>query len=206
MNTQNQKSNENIRTRLETAKYILDLSYKLISHYDSKTNQLLMLIGFDFAILTVILTFVFEKVAGLNLYLKVAIIFLNVIDFSLICVSLELIRRALIPHVNPVVKKEKPKNGLIYFMDIKNYLGEDEYVNILVGEQKVTSSKAYDDDDTYSFEKCIIEDAGRDIYAHAEILQLKTKYVKYAFNISVITSILCVITVLFILILFVLGA
>lgn len=192
------ESREDIVSRVENSKYILDVSYRLITHYDSKCSHLMVLIGFDFAILSTLLVFLFDKMHMLNSGLKAFIVASCTFDFLLIIVSLWLLKNALIPHVYTVVKHEKPKKGLIYFMDIKNNLGEDEYVEILLGEKYPVQSYHYKNSDEFYFEKCIIEDCARDIYAHAEILQLKTKYVKWSFNVVTFTSIACVLTILLI--------
>ena len=81
-------------------------------------------------------------------------------------------------------------------MDIKNYLGEEEYVEILLGDKKPTDSKYYDAAiDSDAFAKCIIEDCARDIFAHAEILEVKTKFVKEAFTLTFITTIVSIFVV-----------
>jgi len=61
----------NFQNRLDTAKYILDLSYRLISHYDSKTNQLLVLIGFDFTVMSIALTFLFGSFSSVSGVIKI---------------------------------------------------------------------------------------------------------------------------------------
>lgn len=101
-----------------------------------------------------------------------------------------MIRLALIPHVHTVVKTKKPKYGLFYFKDVVSNLDEENYVKVLLGKSRPTESEYYDNkNETYSFEKCIIEDCARDIFAHSEILSIKTKYVKYAFNAATISII-----------------
>lgn len=178
-----------LTNRLDTTKYILDLSYRLISHYDSKTNQLLVLVGFNFAVVGVSLTVLFDSIATLSVVMRAVIIGVSLIDFFLIGIALYHIRDALIPHVNHVGKGTKPKPGLAYFMDIKRYLGEDEYVKTMLGVDGATRSKYYEASDSEAFEKCIIEDFARDIFAHAEILELKTRHVKKSFEWTIGTTV-----------------
>jgi hypothetical protein len=205
MSDDGKQSRDQIKIRMETAKYILDVSYKLITHYDSKCGHLTILIGFDFTILAVLIAFLFDKLSTISLTIRVILIMAYIINFTLIIISLYFIRTAMIPHTNPIEKIMKPKPGLIYFMDIKKNLGEDEYVEILLGKKATTTSKFFTDIDSNAFEKTIIEDCARDVYAHAEILQVKVKNVKMAFNMATIASSTCVLTVLIISLLYVLG-
>jgi len=168
--------------RLDISSRILDLSYRLISHYDAKTNQLLSLIGFNFLILSVVFTGFFTAFDSLSGVVRVTAAIVVLTNFALIVVSVLHIRLALIPHVDTVVKNVKPKPGLTYFKDIIRNLGEDEYVGILLGDREPTESRYYSEDDEDAFVKCVIEDNARDIFAHAEILNVKTSYVKKAFN------------------------
>ena len=58
-------------------------------------------------------------------------------------------------------------------MDIRDKLDEAEYVNILLGNNFPGESKCFDKSDPDVFLKTIIEDCGRDIFAHADILKIK---------------------------------
>lgn len=195
-----------LRDRLEISTNILDLSYKLISHYDSKTNQLLTIIGIDFAVIGFILNGFFTNVNNLNLLTKWSVIVFCILNFSLIIISLLFVRNALVPHVHTVVKHVKPKIGLSYFKDIVTNLGEEEYVKTLLGEMPPTESKYYNNDtDQDAFQKCLIEDNARDIFAHAEILNIKTKYVHYAFNSVISTTIILLISLVILAIIYMLN-
>lgn len=195
-----------LRDRLEISTGILDLSYKLISHYDSKTNQLLTIIGIDFAVIGFILNGFFSNIDKLNSITKWSVIIFCIINFSLIIISLLFIRNALIPHVHTVVKHVKPKYGFSYFKDIVTNLGEEEYVKILLGQTQPTDSKYYDNTEEDSFQKCIIEDNARDIFAHAEILNIKTKYVYYAFNSVISTTIVLLVSMVVLAIIYMLNS
>ena len=171
-----------MENRLSVSHRILDLSYRLVSHYDAKTNQLLTLLGFNFLVVGVVFTGFFTAYGSLPPSVKAAIVAVVFSNLALIIVSVLFIRLALVPHVDTVVKHVKPKPGLTYFKDIVRNLGEEEYVKIFLGESPPTESRYYGADEDLAFEKCVIEDNARDIYAHAEILDVKTSYVKRAFN------------------------
>lgn len=186
-----------IGIRLDVSQSILDLSYRLISHYDAKTNQLLTLIGFDFLIIGVVFTAFLTNFSTLSEIIKITVIIFVFSNLISVVVSILMIRLALIPHVHTVVKKAKPKFGLFYFKDVVNNLSEEEYVKILLGKSYPTKSHYYNNNnENNSFEKCIIEDCARDIFAHSEILSIKTKYVKYAFNAATFSIIFLVFTLL----------
>lgn len=186
-----------IRNRMDTAKWILDLSYRLISHYDSKTNQLITLIGFDFTIISAMLAILFNDISSASITLRLLTLLMAASVYILICISLWKLKGALVPHVRHI-GGNKVKPGLIYFMDIKRCLYENEYVKILLGRNCPTFSEYYDFfDDPKAFEKCIIEDCARDIFAHAKILEVKTKFVKEAFDFIFATTIVAVISVSF---------
>lgn len=185
-----------MKNRLDISTDILDLSYRLISHYDNKTNHLLTIIGIDFAVIGFILNGFFSNFDKLTPNMKWSVIIFCIVNFSLIIVSLIFVRLALIPHVHTVVKHVKPKYGLSYFKDIVSNLSEEEYVKILLGENPPTKSEYYDSKDNESFSKCLIEDNARDIFAHAEILNIKTKYVHYAFNSVIGTTIFLLISMI----------
>ena len=187
--------NQDIHTRVDVSKYLLAQSYSLISHYDSKTNQQLTIIGFDFAIISMLITAIFATNCIGNVT-RGFIIFFSIISYVLLIISLVYIRKALVPHVQHH-NKMKAKLGMIYFMDIKaGYTSEEGYVQMLVGEDKeLQSSRYYQEGDEYAFEKCFIEDCARDIYAHAVILGNKTAYVHKAFNWVFATTASCISTV-----------
>lgn len=191
--------------RLSVSTYILDLSYRLISHYDSKSNQLLTIIGIDFAVIGFILNGFFSNIEKLADVVKWSVIIFCIINFSLIILSLLFIRHALVPHVNTVVKHAKPKYGLSYFKDIISNLGEEEYVKILIGESNPTESKYYENNEEKAFTKCIVEDNARDIFAHAEILNIKTKYVEYAFTSVISTTIVLLISMVILAIIYMIN-
>lgn len=193
-----------MENRLNVSNHILDLSYRLISHYDAKTNQLLSIIGFDFLILGVVFTCLFTAYPSLKQQVQIAIVVLAFLNLIFIIISVLFIRAALIPHVDTVVKLVKPKYGLTYFRDITRNLGEDEYVKVFLGVSTPTISQYYQVDDKQAFEKCIIEDNARDIYAHAEILNIKTFNVKKAFNWVTASTILLVISLFCLAIIFIL--
>ncbi|KXK02988.1 MAG: hypothetical protein UZ04_CHB001001660 [Chlorobi bacterium OLB4] len=198
-NTKNNElqDNKEIETRLNVSQSILDLSYRLISHYDAKTNQLLTLIGFDFLIISVVFTAFLTNFSTLSQINKITVIVFVFSNLFSVVVSILMIRLALIPHVHTVVKTKKPKYGLFYFKDVVSNLDEENYVKVLLGKSRPTESEYYDNkNETYSFEKCIIEDCARDIFAHSEILSIKTKYVKYAFNAATISIIFLVFSLL----------
>lgn len=75
-NTKNNElqDNKEIETRLNVSQSILDLSYRLISHYDAKTNQLLTLIGFDFLIISVVFTAFLTNFSTLSQINKITVI------------------------------------------------------------------------------------------------------------------------------------
>lgn len=186
-----------IGVRLDVSQRILDLSYKLISHYDAKTNQLLTLIGFDFLIIGVVFTAFLTNFPTLKEIIKITVLIFVFSNLISVVVSILMIRLALIPHVHTVVQKTKPKFGLFYFKDVLSNLSEEEYVKVLLGKSFPTKSEHYENDsDNNSFEKCIIEDCARDIFAHSEILSVKTKYVKYAFNATTFSIIFLVFSLL----------
>lgn len=185
-----------IKQRVDMAEYTLNLSYDLITHYDNKTNQQLTIAGFDFAIISMLLTAMFAS-SSCGRLTEIVIICMSFISYLILSVALWQIRGALMPHVihhNAGVKK---KSGLFYFKDIKKTFEEEEYVQTLMGTtgEKPVASDYYTDEDADSFAKCLIEDCARDIYAHAVILEEKTRHVHAVFNWVYVTTIACIITV-----------
>ena len=144
---------------------------------DLAANVLIVtIIGIDFAVIGFMLNGFFSNIEKLNMTIRWSVVIFCIVNFSLIIISLLLIRLALVPHVHTVVKHVKPKYGLSYFKDIVTNLGEEEYVKIMLGETLPTESKYYDNkSDQEAFNKCIVEDNARDIFAHAEILNIKDK-------------------------------
>lgn len=194
------KSSELNTGQQETAgvsisKYILSLSYNLISHYDKKTNQQLTIVGFDFAIISMLITAMFTT-NTIGAITKVFIFLSSIVSYSLLIAALTFVRKALIPHVEHH-NKMKSKPGMLYFMDIKaGFEQEDKYVKMMLGDrEELRTSQFYRNDDPDAFEKCFIEDCARDIYAHAIILENKTRYVYLAFNWVFAATVSCILTV-----------
>lgn len=182
-----------MNNRMEAAKYALELSYHLIDHYDNKTNQQLMIAGFDSALLCMLITGMFTT-ARCGQITKIVIIAMCVISFGFLITALVLTRLALMPHVKHV-KGTKARPGMLYFMDVRNNFGEEEFVKMFLGNDAVTRSKYYSAEDNEAFKKSFIEDCARDVYAHALILDKKTRYVKLSFLWTLITTISCIVTV-----------
>ncbi len=182
--------------RYNTAKYILNISYSQLSRYDGKTFQILTLIGFDFTVIGLFSSWLFDK----SMKLGSKIFFLTCIaaSLALIIATLICVRQTLQPHVTNPVKK---KLGLLFFMDIEKGYDEEKYVNTLIGNADVPNSQHYSASDPMRYFKCIIEDCARDIYAQSKIIKLKAKYVKRAYLFAIATTILtfsCIFAIAFI--------
>ena len=195
-----------IEQRADIAQYTLNLSYDLITHYDNKTNQQLTMAGFDFAIISMLLTAMFAS-SCCGRVTMIVIICMSIISYSILSIAIWQIRGALMPHVihhNAGIKK---KPGMFYFKDINREFNEEEYVQTMMGSlgEKPVLSDYYADDDDDSFLLCIIEDCARDVYAHAIILEEKTRHVHSAFNWVFATTIACIITVAISSILWIMG-
>lgn len=186
-----------IEQRVDIAKYSLNLSYDLITHYDNKTNQQLTIAGFDFAIISMLLTAMFAS-STCGRVTTLVIICMSSVSYLILAIALWQIRGALMPHVIHHNAGKKKKYGLFYFMDIrKQYKKEEDYVQTMLGTsgEKPVKSEYYDDENDDSFALCVIEDCARDVYAHAVILEEKTRHVHAAFNWVYATTIACIITV-----------
>lgn len=187
----NGESQAELHQRLRAADRLHELSYRVVSHYDSKIGPLLTLIGINFAVVGFILAGFFRDMDKLNGWIRLSVILFCAVNFSLVARSLLLIRKALSPHVDKVAGP-KPKLGLTYFKDVLNAETEEGFVKMFLGQQPPPASPYYETGDANSLIKCLIEDDCRDIYAHAEILNVKTKAVSLAFR-----SVCCTMVVLF---------
>ena len=182
--------------RYNTAKYILEISYGQLERYDAKTNQLLTLIGIDFTILGIFVSVFYGNVQFISPFFRIGFMVMIPIDLLLIILSLYVVKKTLSPHLKPVDHKPKMKHGLIFFADIEGSFSKEEYVKILLGNQQLVSSSNFEKNDPYAFYKCIIEDCAYDIYEQAEILRVKSNYIKksysYVFWATIITFIVVV--------------
>jgi hypothetical protein len=187
--TQNSNISETeIIERCNIAKYILTSSYSQLTRYDGKTSQILTLIGFNFTAVSIFSSWFLRF--ELSLLMKIIFIPSVIIDLILIIISLLFIKNVLSPRIEPLGNQVKKKRGLLFFMDIKNSFTEEDYVNILVGNNNIPLSDKYTSEEKMKFNKCIIEDCARDIYAQAKILELKAKYVKRSYSIILAITIL----------------
>lgn len=173
--------NNELIERYNLAKYILGISYNQLERYDGKTNQLLSFIWIDFTVLGAFATIVFTNKDVLTHLSKLAFLILIPIDLGLIIISLYVIKQTLSPHLKPMNKKPKVKNGLLFFVDIDTAFTKEEYVDILIGKRALTRSSRYDLDSPDAFYKCVIEDCAYDIYEQAEILQAKSRLIKKSY-------------------------
>lgn len=195
-----------IEQKMDVAKYSLELSYNLISHYDSKTNQQLTIAGFDFAIISMLITAMFAS-QSCKQVTQIVIIVLSVISYGVLSKALWEVKKALMPHVIHHNAGKKPKPGILYFKDIKDHFIEEDYVSMLIKEDKKSPvpSQYYTEEDEEAVAKCFIEDCARDVYAHAVILDEKTRHVHKAFDWVFATTVSCVITVAISSILWIVG-
>lgn len=105
-----------MENRLRESSRMLDLSYRLISHYDSKTNQLLTMISINFAVVGFILSSFFANIEKFDSFSRVSTMLFCLINFFFVFRSIHLISQALRPHTTKIVKGQpKPKLGLTYF-------------------------------------------------------------------------------------------
>jgi len=173
-----------LRERMNIVQYILDKTYCLLDHYDNKISPMIILVGFDFTAISIVLTFLFSSNA--NFQLKIISLILSFITYVVLTITVYKIISSLKPHVTPLHKDKKIAYGLIYFKDIRDNLDEEgKYIDTLFGKIKMRESDYYNKDnnrDINSFVKRIIEDCGRDIYAHSMILTEKTSNIKKALH------------------------
>lgn len=187
---------EDLIERYNTAKYILEISYGQLERYDGKTNQLMALIGIDFTVLGIFATILFANMSAVSTMVKILFLILVPIDLILVVLSLYVVKQTLSPHLKPVDKKPKAKNGLLFFVDVDTAFTKEEYVDTLIGRKPLKDSTRYDADDPDAFYKCIIEDCAYDIYEQAEILQVKSKYIKKSYRWVFYATILIFLTVI----------
>ena len=172
-----------MENRLRESSRMLDLSYRLISHYDSKTNQLLTMISINFAVVGFILSSFFANIEKFDYFSRTATMLFCFLNFCFVFRSIHLISQALRPHTSKIVKGQlKPKLGLTYFKDVIVKRNEEDYVKIWLNKSNPPESPYYSANDSDALTKCLIEDNCRDFYAHAEILSVKTEHVKDAFR------------------------
>lgn len=188
-------NNQELIERYNAAKYILEISYSQLERYDEKTNQLLALIGIDFTVLGIFASFLFANATSASIIIRVLFLFLVPIALVLIIFSLNAVKQTLSPHLKPVDRKPKEKNGLIFFMDVDTAFSKEEYVDTLIGNTNLKSSKRYNSTDSDSFYKCMIEDCAYDIYEQAEILRVKSSNLKKSYRWVFVSTIITFATV-----------
>lgn len=188
-------TNDELLERYQAAKYILEISYGQLERYDEKTNQLLALIGIDFTVLGIFASFLFANATSVSMMIRVFFIILVPAALVFIIIALYAVKKTLSPHLKPVDRKQKEKNGLIFFMDIDTAFSKEEYVDTLIGNRHLKDSKRYQSTDADSFIKCMIEDCAYDIYEQAAILRLKSSNLKKSYRWVFVSTFITFVTV-----------
>ncbi len=177
---------EELLLRYETVKYILSVSYSQLERYDAKTNQLLTILSLDFTVFGIFTSLLFD--IDKSFFLLLLFTLLSIVNTVLIIISFLALKRTLSPHLSPVDKKIKNKKGMFFFKDIINEFSQEEYVSILLGNTDTKESTLFNKDDDDRLIKGLIEDCANDIYEQSKILDLKSKYIKEAYNLVFYTT------------------
>lgn len=165
-----------------------------LTHYDSKTNQLLIIVGFEIATLTLLLNLYIQNIELYNDFFKILVPIFFLIQLISIFIILIYTKNVLESHlVSPHGKSEIL--SIRYFMDVADNWTEAEYIDVFLGKISSRTKKQISENEIENLLEDFIQGTAKSSYAHAHILKLKALNIKKAFEVAIFVFALILISI-----------